>query len=287
MFVSYFGLLMILSWRVRTLLRLLRSWRIAALFGVAGLLLIPPVRHAIADLRLVRFLAAISTWPHRRLWYLALGLGLSVAVFRDVRSYAQVGLSAVNRAVSGNFTSWGRVIGWWLLLFGFSVLFFWDPHHLTIGTSYRKDFYDARGSAVAAPPTANPVTSDVCSMLARWDAGHSFMLSARLMIPVAPPAYDEVEPQDNFNVPEPSTTDPNAPNAVGIDPVRAATFPEDDLVTLRCRQLDGHWKWNGREFGWIHSWNPVLVALIVRVLSNLLLTLFGATIATHLSRKPT
>jgi hypothetical protein len=164
------------------------------------------------------------------------------------------------------------------------VIFFWDSHHLTVGSPYKKDFYDWRTAAVAGVlvlpnqvlALPNQVTSDVCETLSHWDAAHSFMLSARIMIPVAPSAYDEVEPEDGFNSAEISD------EAHDSEPVHRV----DTSVGRRCRAIQPGWNWKGRELALIHSWNPVVVALFIKVLSNLLLTLFGATIATQLSRKP-
>jgi hypothetical protein len=160
----------------------------------------------------------------------------------------------------------------------------WDTHHLDISTLYKSAFFDpAPGKG---PP--NRTTAEACRTLAEWNWPHAALLSTRLMGPTAPPVLEEVEVSDSFatapathvrGMPPPYTCPQPGTERANADPIGA--------VCCRASAASGKtWRPGGREIGPLHATNASIVAILIKILANVLITLFGATIATQLSRKP-
>ncbi|HXI57101.1 MAG TPA: hypothetical protein VNO55_13630, partial [Polyangia bacterium] len=259
----------------------------------------------------------------------ALLMLLPFLLYPEARKCAVLLGSVVNRIFSGNFTSPARATFLWVMLYGFSTLFFWDVHHLDINAMYKNNFFEdaalsrpprAEGvavAAVAAPGTADrdaaalactstpprvakeevrllspggrptQVTLDVCETLGQWDWKHAALIATRFMVPVAPSMYDEIDIDNTFG------DEPQSDGAFSCK-----TVAERSLLG-RCCAVSEPWlqhagagnatPWvpaKDREFTFFHDWNASFVALVIRVLSSVLLTLLGATIASQLSRRP-
>jgi hypothetical protein len=227
-------------------------------------------------------------------WVLGLGL-LPPLTLPEVRALAGVWGSALNRMLSGNFTSWARALLWWVALYGFAIFFFWDVDHLDVNSLYKKSFYEAQSVAAEPsdspdapcsewfPPWAEPnkVTADVCETAAHWDWRHAALLAVRYMIPVAPAIYDEIDIDNSFVGAE-RTLD-GEPS----EEFKCALQPRNSLPGRCCESVGWFWRPSGnREFELLHQSNAAFVAVLIRVLSSILLTLFTATIGLQLSRKP-
>jgi hypothetical protein len=195
-----------------------------------------------------------------------------ILISPEVRAYAKVLISLVNRVLSGNFTSAARVFSWWLLLFGASVVFFNNRHHLDLSASAKKTFLE--GTVAEVNPAAAPareIAEGICRTLAVWTWQNAALFTTRYMSPVAPDVYGEFDVDNDFDT--------------STQPGRAPGGKTRDLVDQRCERVGVHLP-RPPAIATAQIVNPALLAVLIKVLSNILLTLFGATIASQVSRKP-